>query len=341
MSNIRDVAKEAGVSISTASRILSNDENFRTTEQTKQKVLEAVKKLDYQFHPRKKNVPKLTIGCILPLTSEKYSDPFFTSILLSAETELNQHQPTEFILRNFNDLNHSSVLQDFCNTPLDGLLIMEEITKDLMAHLSRPFPNIVTIDQIESTFNSVGFDHYAANMQIMKHLLNNGYRKIAYIGGSAPGLSFYDSLRMVAYREALRVFNISYDDSIIKDCEWNLTLCAKYAEDLLLSENRPDVIFAGSDTLATVILGVIYQLGMKCPDDIGVIGFNNLDTSVHTIPPLTTVDVPTKAIGKLAAKRLLDLINNRDSLVINVSLPTSLIVRDSTRSSLPTGISSP
>lgn len=340
MSNIRDVAKEAGVSISTASRILSNDENFRTTEQTRLRVLEAVKKLDYQFHPRKKNVPKLTIGCILPLTSEKYSDPFFTSILLSAETELNQHQPTEFVLRNFNDLNQSSVLQDFCSTPLDGLLIMEEITKDLMAHLSRPFPNIVTIDQIESTFNSVGFDHYAANMQVMKHLLDSGYRKIAYIGGSAPGLSFHDSLRMVAYREALRMFNISYNDSIIKDCEWNLTLCAKYAEDLLLSENRPDVIFAGSDTLAAVILGVIYQLGMKCPDDIGVIGFNNLDTSVHTIPPLTTVDVPTKAIGKLAAKRLLDLINNRDSLVINVSLPTSLVVRDSTKSPLPSSITS-
>ena len=139
----------------------------------------------------------------------------------------------------------------------------------------------------------------------------------------------------MTYREELRKHHIPYDESIIKDCSWDLDLCAECAEELLLSSNRPDAIFAGSDTLASVILGVIYRLGMKCPDDVGVIGFNNLDLSAHTAPPLTTINIPTKAIGKCAASRLIKLIHTDDPLVIKINLPTNLVIRESTVFSSP------
>jgi DNA-binding LacI/PurR family transcriptional regulator len=168
----------------------------------------------------------------------------------------------------------------------------------------------------------------------MNYLISNGYKRIAYIGGASPNISVADSLRTICYRETLRKNKIPYDENIILDCNWDLNLCAEYTKMLLRLENRPDAIFAGSDTLASVILGVIYQMGLTCPKDVGVVGFNNLDSSGHTIPPLTTVDIPTKDIGKIAAIRLLELINNEDDLTLKINLPTKLIVRNSTRNVL-------
>lgn len=330
MSNIREVAQKAGVSIATASRILSNDDTFKTTEATRQKVLAATKELNYIFCPRKKAAPKLHIGCILPLTSEKYSDPFFTSILLSIEEECNEQNATVSAIRNCNELQNPQLLEELCGMRLDGLVLMEEIPENILDIIRKHVPHLIAIDQPDSEFNTIGFDHIHANTLVMKHLLQRGYRRIAYIGGSSPYFAMLNSFRLMVYREELRKHHIPYDESIIRDCCWDLDLCAKCAEELLLSPNRPDAIFAGSDTLASVILSVIYRLGLKCPDDVGVIGFNNLDLSAHTAPPLTTVNIPTKAIGKCAASRLIGLIRTNDPLIMKINLPTDLVVREST-----------
>jgi DNA-binding LacI/PurR family transcriptional regulator len=134
----------------------------------------------------------------------------------------------------------------------------------------------------------------------------------------------------MAYREALRRQGITYDENIVKNCNWDLTLCGQYTEDLLNSENPPDAIFAGSDTLAAVVLGKIFAMGLHCPKDVSVIGFNNLAMSEHTIPPLTTIEVPTKEIGKIVIRRLYELLSGKDDLILNISLPVKLILREST-----------
>lgn len=330
MSNIREVARKAGVSIATASRILSNDHTFKTTEATRQRVLDATAELDYVFVPRKKSVPKLHIGCILPLSSEKYSDPFFTSILLAIEEECNEQNATVSAIRNCNELQNPQILNELCGMKLDGMVLMEEMPKHILDIIRKHVPHLIAIDKPDSEFNAVGFDHIRANTMVMKHLISHGYRRIAYIGGSSPYFALLNSFRLMVYREELRKHHIPYDESIIRDCNWDLDLCAACAEELLLSEDRPDAIFAGSDTLASVILSVIYRLGLKCPDDVAVIGFNNLDVSAHTAPPLTTVNIPTKAIGKCAAARLLKIIQTGDSQIMKIDLPTQLIVREST-----------
>lgn len=331
MSNIREVAQRAGVSIATASRILSNDSTFKTTEATKQKVLAATSELNYNFCPRKKTAPKLRIGCILPLSSEKYSDPFFSSILLAIEEECNEQNATVSAIRTCNELQNPQLLEELCGMKLDGLVLMEEMPEDILNLLKKHVPHLIAIDKPDSDFNMVGFDHIYSNTLAMKHLLKSGYRRIAYVGGSSPYFTVLNSFRLMVYREELRKSHIPYDESIIRDCGWDLDACAQCAEELLLSDNPPDAIFAGSDTLASVILSVIYRLGMKCPDDVGVIGFNNLDMSAHTAPPLTTINIPTKAIGKCAASRLIELIHTNDPLIMKINLPADLIIRESTR----------
>ncbi len=329
MANIRDVAKEAGVSIATASRVLSHDETFKTTENTRKKIFDAVEKLGYTIRVRKNTKRKLNLGCVMALTSEKYSDPFFNSILAGAEEACIKHNAAITVLRNYNELKNPQVLHELCTMNLDGLILMENLPEKILNPLVKSIPNIVAIDQLYYDFNTVGFDHYESNMQVMNYLISNGYRRIAYIGSGSPNSSFLESQRVAVYREVLRKNNIPYDESLIMDCHWDLNTCAACAEQILSSESKPDAIFAGSDTLASVILGVIYKLGMKCPDDVGVIGFNNLDISAHMIPALTTVDVPTLEIGRTAVKRLVEIIQNKNEYKLKILFPTKLVIRDS------------
>ncbi len=329
MANIRDVAREAGTSIATVSRILSNDSTFDTTEQTRQNVLDAVKKLNYTVKSPKKAKKKIHIGCVLALTAEKYSDPFFTSILSAAEEECIQHNALISIIRNYNELENPAVLSEICSLGLSGLILMEALPENMLSRLKAAIPHIITIDLPCCEFNDVGFDNFDSNFKVMNCLLDHGYRRIAYIGGSSPGESFENSPRMAAYREALFRCGISYDPSLALNCNWDLDRCAECASQLLSLECLPEVIFAGSDTLASVILSVMHKKGLKCPEDVGLFGFNNISMSSLLAPPLSTVHVPTKDIGITAVRRLMEMIKCRDSRIMKIHFPTQIILRES------------
>ncbi len=331
MANIRDVAREAGTSIATVSRILSNDYTFEVTSETRKKVLEAAKKLHYSVKTPKKAQRKIYLGCILALSAEKYSDPFFTSILSAAEEECVNHNALISIVRNYNELENITVLSELCSFGLSGLILMEKLPDEMLQQLKESIPHIVAIDIPCNEFNCIGFDNFESNLQVMNCLIDHGYRRIAYIGGDSPGVSFENSLRMVAYRDALFSNNIPFDPSIIYNCKWDLELCASYTEKLLSSEKLPDAIFAGSDTLASVILSLMHKKGLRCPEDIGVIGFNNISVSAHMVPALTTVDIPAKDIGVTAVRRLIDLISGKDDRIMKITFPTKIILRDSLR----------
>ena len=134
---------------------------------------------------------------------------------------------------------------------------------------------------------------------------------------------------MVIYREMLRRAGIKYDKALVKDCSWDLNLCKRQTQELMELPEPPDAIFAGSDSLASVVLGTLYELGFRCPRDVGVIGFNNIDLSSHMVPPLTTIEVPTADIGKAAVERMLQIIKDKDSSIRRILFPTKLIERKS------------
>lgn len=329
MATLRDVAKTAGVSVATASRILSNDSSFKTKEETKDRIIEAVNQLNYQFKSKVK-IKKYQIGCILAVTSEKYADPFFNSILSAAEEECANLGFSISTIKNYTELKDPKVLHEMCSQNLDGLILMEDLPDDILSVIKEHIPFIIGIDPYRNDFNNVGFDHMEATFQVMNHFISSGCRHIAYIGGGAPNSNFYDSKRMMAYREALRRVGIPYDERIVINCDWEIDQCAKITESLLKSDIPVDAIFAGSDTLASVILGKFYELKLRCPEDISVIGFNNLAISAHMVPPLSTVEVPTKEIGYRAVRRLYEMLQG-DHSTINILLQTQFIERNSTK----------
>jgi DNA-binding LacI/PurR family transcriptional regulator len=290
--------------------------------------LDAVKRLQYNVKTSRKTQKKIYLGCILALTAEKYSDPFFTSILSAAEEECLNHNALISVIRNYDELENPAVLSEICSIGLSGLILMESLPEYMLGKLKASIPNIITVDLLTNEFNNVGYDNYESNLQVMNCLINHGYRRIAYIGGGTPGTDFDYSPRMTAYREVLSRNGIKYDPSLVLNCKWDLDLCAEYAAQLLSLNNPPEVIFAGSDTLASVILNAVQNTGLKCPQDIGVIGFNNISMSSLMAPPLSTVNVPTKDIGITAVRRLMEMISG-DSRIMKIMFPTQIILRES------------
>lgn len=337
MANIRDVAREAGVSITTVSRIFSGDTSFQVTEQTRTRVLEAAEALNYVFRPAPRQRKKVQLGCVLSLTSEKYSDPFFDAIFSAAESVCLRQGAAFTTLRYYNELLQDDVLQQLTSAGLSGLLMMEQVSRDIHDRLAEKIPNIVYVDCNELDFgiNDVGYDRVIANWQAMNCLLRHGYRKIAIIGGGSPNEDFLDTTRLTIYRESLRRAGLPYDPRLVKDCSWDLDLCVAQVRELLSLPDPPDAIYAGSDTLASAILGTIYSMGLRCPRDIGVIGFNNLSFSGHLIPPLTTIDIPVTEIGIAAGQRLMDLVRGIGGSPRRILFPTELIERDSLKEVLP------
>lgn len=332
MANIRAVAKEADVSITTVSRILSSDTSFHVSEATRVRVLQAAEKLGYVYKAASRQ-KKLRLGCIFAYTTDKFSDPFFEGIMTAAEAECSRQGAVIPFKKNYEEMFKPDFMQELRDAALDGLLLMERISGSVYDQLKTAVPHILSIDdtRTDHCFDSVGFDHVSANRQVMECLLEHGYRRIGIISGGTPNEPFSDSIRMMVYRECLYQAGLPYDDNLVHDCAWDLDLCAAQTRELLSLPEPPDAIFAGSDSLASVVLGTLYSMGLRCPRDIGVIGFNNINLSGHMIPPLTTVDIPVEQIGVAAVQRILDMIHGKRGHPCKILFPTRLVNRESLR----------
>ena len=329
MATIREVAKLAGVSAATVSRVLSGDPGFSVREETRRKINDAVARLQYEIPVREQN--QYRFGCVLSDTTDKYSDPFFVDILVAMENACRGKNATIAIVKSFQELDNPQILQEFIGADLDGVFLMEHVSPEAMTALKTHIPHIIFIDNDEPVYNfdNVGFDHTTANWQVMDALLTRGYKRIALISGSSPKMPLSNTIRMVTYREMLRRSGIEFDEALVKDCGWDLDLCKKQTQELMELPEPPDAIFAGSDSLASVVLGALYELGYRCPRDVGVIGFNNIDLSSHMVPPLTTIEVPTTDIGEAAVERMIQIIKDKDPSIRRILFPTQLIERKS------------
>ncbi len=321
----------AGVSPATVCRVLSGEPSFKVTEQTRNRVIESAKQLSYNYVRRNHTRDPIRIGFILSMTAQKYSDPFFTGILSAAEAECLNQKASIVSVRNYDELKHPEILHSLCNDNLTGLILCEDLPNDILDVLRAHIPHIVAADLPDSPFDSVGYDYYSANKQVMNLLISKGYRRIAYIGGGTPGVEFMQSVRMAIYRDSLFCAGIPLDLSLIRNCHWELESCQQHTQELMSMLNPPDVIFAGSDSLAVVVLNTLHKLGFKCPDDVGVIGFNNVDMCAHTFPPLTSIDIPEVEIGIELVRRIVAKVNGAQDSPKTILFRTKIIERSSLR----------
>ncbi|MGI6527664.1 MAG: LacI family DNA-binding transcriptional regulator [Caldicoprobacterales bacterium] len=334
MATIRDVAALAGVSIASVSRIISEDPTYKVTEQTRKKVWDAALKLNYWPRPAKaktasKNGNDIRLGCIFSLTLEKYSDPFFANILSAAESRLMENNYSFSVIRTYTELCDQKILYNTFNQPITGILLLEEIPDSMLHYIQKQVPNIVGVDTHYEEIDNVSFDHTAAAVKAMTHLLEKGHKRIGFIGGSNYTLDLEDSKRYKGYRDCLRKAKIPLDEKLVMNCEWSQDLAQTCTRELLSLPDPPTAIFAASDLIAIAALSVIYEFDLKVPSDIAIIGINNIDITAYTSPPLSTIDVHARELGVVAADCLLSRINGDTSMPRTILIPSKLVSRES------------
>ncbi|MCG8515419.1 MAG: LacI family transcriptional regulator [Halanaerobiales bacterium] len=329
---IKDVARQADVSPSTVSRVISNSP--RISPETSKRVRDTMKELGY--HPnaiaRSLVMQKTnTIGLVLARrTDTAFANPFFTEIIQGIAV-VAQQSHFNLMLSAAQDYHQEreEVLKMFQNRMVDGVILMasrvnDELIKKLQ-QTNSPFVLIgrsLEIDNIPIVNNN----NIKAAYQMTDFLIGKGYRKIAAISGPADYVVSQD--RMKGYQQALQEHGIPFKEELIRYCDFSYE--GGYEAALaILKDNEIDAFFAFDDMMAFGTLRAAEKLGFAVPDQLAVAGFNDDPIVAYFRPALTTVKIPILKMGEAAARMLIRIIKEEDYSGEEVIIPTEIIPRES------------
>ncbi|MFL0195599.1 LacI family DNA-binding transcriptional regulator [Clostridium sp. WILCCON 0269] len=326
--SIKDVAKEAGVSIATVSRVL-NDVDV-VNEETKKKVLAAINKLGYRPNivARSLKTQKTrTIGIIIP----DISNQFYPEIVRGAEDVANIYDYNIMLCNTDLDIEKEmEYLKVLKEKMADGVLYMsnslESDMLNLIKQLQIPMVLVETANDKEN-IPSVTIDNEKAAYDGVTYLINKGNKKIAYIGASED-IANASAVRYRGYKKALEENGLEVN----KNRTYFSNLKAKDGYEgvnKILDKTEVDSIFCSSDEIAMGAINALRDRGIKVPEDVDVIGFENIYSASIFYPKLTTVAQPIYDMGSVGMRMLIKLINNQKMENTNYVLPHQLIERDS------------
>ena len=339
---IKDIARELGISPSTVSRALKDHPDI--SSKTKVAVNALAEKLNYQpnivaLNLRQKKT--FTIGVVIPELVH-----FFFSTVISGIEDVAYQAGYSVILSQSNESyeREKTDIKALFNSRVDGMLISVSRETKNFEHIESVIAKGIPVVFYDRTYNSpmssnVIVDDYIGAKEAVNHLIEQGYRKIAFLEGS-PGL-IISADRKRGYMDALKDNGLEQKEAFTQECVTGSMEEGKRATKKLLSmPEPPDAIFAASDPLATGAMQSIKEKGLRIPQDVGVVGFSNWSYGSLIEPSLTTVDQPGFEMGQEAARLLIRQIelsdkDQGDPVPETKILKTRLIVRDSSIRSTP------
>jgi LacI family transcriptional regulator len=330
MVTIKDVAKMAGVSPSTVSRAISG--NIPVDKQTKDKVMKAVKVLDYEPNALAKSLKDgktNTIGLIIP----NIGNQLFPSLVKGVEEVARKSGYIVILCNTENNLDiEKKYLDKMKKRLVDGFIVAtaEADSRHILNMKDEEIPVVLLVRHLEDKVDAVILDNFKGAYDAVTYLIIREHKKIAIINGRVE-LTLYNE-RFQGYKKALEDANLSVDNTYILDDSVGEENGYSVTVNLLKSGNIPDAIFATTDLRALGAIRAIKDFGYKVPEDISVIGFDNLEFSKLFDPQLTTVSQPLYSMGKLAMQKLIKIMNkkNKHKVIIDKMEP-ELIIRNSTR----------
>lgn len=337
---LKDIAEEAGVSISTVSRVINDDQESPVNEETKQRVWKYVKTLGYSKSSKSSVSSKKTkeIGLIFNMTPDIYNHPYFSVILTAIENEIKERGYDLAFSLSESDIQKRSTRHQIISSDLAGIIVVSDfIEEELLNDLKEKFKNLVFIDSYKKDLyrDIILVEREKAGYDLTQYLIDKGHRDIAFIGGSFAEKEtpdFYHEKRFLGFKKAMHDNNLEWKDEWIIDGSWEKEPAYIAAQKLLKQKELPTAIFVASDQMAIGIMRAIHEEGLTIPEDISIISYDNIDMAAYTNPPLTTMNIPKTAIGKLAVKRLIERIEGLDEdldIPIRFFVSTKLIERDS------------
>ncbi|MEZ4666423.1 MAG: LacI family DNA-binding transcriptional regulator [Anaerolineae bacterium] len=325
---IIDVARASGVSYSTVSRVLNGFEFVK--ESTRQRVLEAAEKLGYVANAPARSLAggkSQTIGLLVPGLDNGY----IGEIIRGVDVELARANYDLMIYTTHRSRGKESLYANtIANGVSDGLLLIVPLvpTNYLDALRERNFP-CVLIDQSVTAEQSSVVDatNWQGAYEATRYLIELGHRRIAFITGLRELGSA--AQRFEGYKDALTDNNIPVLDELIIEGDYWQPLAYENTRKFLNEYSPPTAIFAANDLSAFGAMEAIRNHGLRIPEDISIIGFDDIPQASIVYPKLTTIRQPLEQMGRVAVKLLLEQIENPDRQPRRVTLATQLIVRDS------------
>lgn len=330
---ITDVAKKAGVSLATVSRVLSGKNPVRP--QTKEKVMAAIKELNYKPNALARQLrtqQTYTIVVIVPDIGNYLYHGLIHGI--EAEAQNNGYQVLVADVKGQPSIENY-YFQAIQGHAIDGIISASaNVTRKILQQIAGEYPMVMALQQVpDSMVPSVTINNAAAMRDITNHLIRLGHREIAYISSSSR-LFLYDR-RYEGFQEALRNSGLSLDSSLVHLDEPSMQGGYNCAMNLLNSGKRFTAIVAAGDSMALGAIKALKENDVRVPEDVAVVGIDDLDISRFWDPGLTTVRQPLKEIGQRSFHKLLAMINGEPVPRVNDILPYELVIRQSCGAYLP------
>ncbi|GLC78072.1 LacI family DNA-binding transcriptional regulator [Lacrimispora brassicae] len=325
MATIKEIAEMAGVSAATVSRVLNFDDTLNVQDETKQRVFEAAERLEYQMRDKKKYKKKLKLGMISSYSlEEELEDTFYLSVRIAIERKIEEEGFKRF------PVNLGDSVESTSN--LDGLICLGTFSESMVNKVKAFNKPAVFVDALGDLdlFDSVVTDLKHSVKKVLSYFLQEGHRKIAFIGGrdvDVDGKEVVD-LRVPIFRSFMEERGI-LNEGYIKIGGYTPKQGYRLGKELLAMEERPSAIFTANDSLAVGCYKAIQEAGLGIPEDISVIGFNDISIAKYLIPPLTTVHIYMDFMGSQAVSILAERIYSGREISMHISLPTKLMVRGS------------
>jgi LacI family repressor for deo operon, udp, cdd, tsx, nupC, and nupG len=334
--SIRDVAQAAGVSTATVSRTLSSP--GVVSESTRQAVFKAIRETGYTVNLAARNLRRRETGAVAVLVPN-IANPFFSRIL-SGIAEVMSEAGYNVLITDTTPmaLDDHRFPEYFSHNQTDGLIILDGmLNRELLLNRGAPevrAPMVFACEWSDAIDRpTVSVDNQEAAGMAVRHLIGLGHRKIGHLAGP-PG-NVLTVTRTRGARVALHTAGLPFQTDWFFEGDFTLDSGAAAASRWLALDDRPTAVFCASDEMAMGLIGELHRHRVQVPGDVSVVGFDDLEISAHFVPSLTTVNQPRLALGRAAARMLLERMRKSPAEreagpVPRVVLPVELIERQST-----------
>jgi len=335
---IKDVAKMANVSIATVSLVVHNHK--RISQETKDKVLTIIEKLNYHPSHSARGLVRRKSGNIgFILTDDHFlrTEPFYTHIFIGTEFEAHENEFYVLLTTISSDFNYTDKLPRYIlERNVDGLIIAGKVPLPFMSKIAKYSFPVIYVDYSPSNQRCSGVlvDNIKGGELATSHLIEYGHRKIAFIGGDIEHPSIKD--RLNGYKNALEKANLILDENLIETHEDYPGRTNGYnaAEKLFKKNKNITAIFSCNDAMAVGAMQYMKDNGIRIPDDCSIIGFDDVVGDNAIEPALSTIRVPKMEMGTEAMKLMAHLLkDNVNNIIENkkILVPVDLIIRESTK----------
>jgi LacI family transcriptional regulator len=325
---IIDVAREAGVSYATVSRVINNEEYVKPA--TRERVTAVLKRLGYVGNRQARSLRggrTHTVGLLVRGLDTGY----IGEIVRGIDRELREyHYDLMLYTTHWRKYEEAAYVETLTRGMVDGLLLVLPRTPEnyLEWLRTRHFPYVLIDHQgIDNTGPAVGATNTLGGYDATHYLLKLGHRRIGFITGDLKLGCAHD--RLQGYQTALQEYGIAFDAQLVVEGDFLQPSGYAGATALVQCQPRPTAIVTSNDVMAFGVMEAVRDHGLRIPEDISIVGFDDIPQAASVHPPLTTIRQPLEEMGRAAARLLFEIIENKAQPGKLIALPTQLVIRSS------------